>query len=194
MFWNSAAQGANLQLARKSTHLPKCLLILKGLSGFFLGGANSRSHGFVWAEKSRSGVLVTNSKMPTIVTWSECERLLSCYCYATKTNSRTIPEQVSQPASAGKGADMSELQSHHCVFEQINDIGTAVHGHLQLFLKCRLPNHISFDIFDRCFCKVETRACETLRSSAQRLGGPAVTTLPGAWRSLNQVLRPGGWK
>ena len=131
MFWNSAAQGANLQLARKSTHLPKCLLILKGPSEFFLGGANSRSHGFVWAEKSRSGVLVTNSKMPTIVTWSECERLLSCYCYATKTNSRTIREQVSQPVSAGKGADMSELQSHHCVFEQINDIGTAVHGHLQ---------------------------------------------------------------
>ena len=30
-----------------------------------------------------------------------------------KTNSRTIGSQVSQPASTGKGADMSELQAHH---------------------------------------------------------------------------------
>jgi len=30
-----------------------------------------------------------------------------------KTNSRTIRSQVSQPASAGKGADMSELQDYH---------------------------------------------------------------------------------
>jgi len=28
------------------------------------------------------------------------------------TNSRTI---LSQPASTGKGADMSELQAHHCM-------------------------------------------------------------------------------
>ena len=41
--------------------------------------------------------------------------LLPCYCDAIKTNSRTIPSQASQPASAGKGADISELQAHHCM-------------------------------------------------------------------------------
>jgi len=29
------------------------------------------------------------------------------------TNSRTIRSHVSNPASAGKGADMSEMQAHH---------------------------------------------------------------------------------
>ena len=43
------------------------------------------------------------------------EDLLPCYCYALQIYSRTIRSQVSQPASAGKGADMSELQAHHCV-------------------------------------------------------------------------------
>jgi len=32
-----------------------------------------------------------------------------------KTNSRKIRSQVWQPTSAGKGADMSELQAHHCM-------------------------------------------------------------------------------
>jgi len=62
-------------------------------------------------------------------------------------------------------------------------------GRPHLSLKCRLPNRNSFDVFDRCFCKVETRACETLRSCAKRLGGLAVTTLPGASRSFNPALR-----
>jgi len=43
------------------------------------------------------------------------EDLLPCYCYAAKTNDRTICSQVSQPASAGKKADMSELKAHHCM-------------------------------------------------------------------------------
>jgi len=119
----------------------------------------------------------------------ECQ--LPYYCYATKTNSRTIRQQVTQFASAGTEADMSELQSHHCMFEQINHTATAVHGHPQLSLKCRLPNRIRFDVFDRCFCKVETRSCETLRSCAQRLGRLAVTTLPGASRSFNPALTIG---
>jgi len=55
-------------------------------------------------------------------------------------------------------------------------------------LKCRLPNRISFDVFRRCFCKVETTACETLRSSAQRLDGLAVTSLPGVSRSINPAV------
>jgi len=38
-------QGATLQLARKSTHLPKCLLILKGPIWIFLGGPNSVPYG-----------------------------------------------------------------------------------------------------------------------------------------------------
>jgi len=36
--------------------------------------------------------------------------------FAIKTNSKIIRSQVSQPASAGKGADMSELQCHHRFF------------------------------------------------------------------------------
>ena len=50
---------------------------------------------------------------------------------------------------------------------------------------CKLRNRISFDIFDSCLGKVETRACVTLRSCAKRLGVPAVTTLPGALHSFN---------
>ena len=41
--------------------------------------------------------------------------MFAVVCYAIKTNSRTIRSQVTQPASAGKGADMSELQAHHCM-------------------------------------------------------------------------------
>ena len=37
--------------------------------------------------------------------------MLSCYCYAIKTKSTTIRYQVSQPASADKGANMSELRT-----------------------------------------------------------------------------------
>ena len=39
--------------------------------------------------------------------------LLPCYGYAIMTNSRTIRSRLSQPASAGKGGDISELQAHH---------------------------------------------------------------------------------
>jgi len=41
--------------------------------------------------------------------------LLPCYCYAIKTNSRKIRSRLSQPASADKGGDMSELKVHHCM-------------------------------------------------------------------------------
>ena len=55
-------------------------------------------------------------KTPTILTWSEHLNIfLLCYCYTIKTNSRTICLQVWQLAPAGKGADMSELQAHHCM-------------------------------------------------------------------------------
>jgi len=50
---------------------------------------------------------------------------------------------------------MSELQSHHGMFEQINHIRTTVHGHPQLSLKCRLPNRISFDVFTGVFAKLK---------------------------------------
>ena len=43
------------------------------------------------------------------------EDWLPCNCYAMKTKGTTIRSQVSQPASEGKGADMSELQTHHCM-------------------------------------------------------------------------------
>ena len=38
------------------------------------------------------------------------EDLLPCYCYAIKTKSTTIRQQVSQPASAGKGSDQNRRQ------------------------------------------------------------------------------------
>jgi len=43
---------------------------------------------------------------------------------------------------------------YNFLFEQTNHIRTAVHGHPQLPLKCRLPNRISSGAIDRCFCKV----------------------------------------
>jgi len=51
------------------------------------------------------------------------EPLLPCYCYAIKTNFKTILPQVSQPASAGSVADLvnCKLISHHCMMpEQLN--------------------------------------------------------------------------
>ena len=84
---------------------------------------------------------------------------------------------------------------YNFLFEQINQMRTTVqctvHVHPQLSLKCRLPNRNSFDVFDRCFCKDETRACETLRSCTKRLMGLEVTTLPGASRSFNPALSRG---
>jgi len=43
------------------------------------------------------------------------EGSLPCYCYATKSNSRTMLSQVSQRDSADEGAIMSELQAHYCI-------------------------------------------------------------------------------
>jgi len=77
---------------------------------------------------------------------------------------------------------MSELQSHYCMFEQIkliNHIRTAVHDRPQLSLKCRLSNRISFDVFDRCFCDVETVVREMLLSCAKRLGASPSRLCPG---------------
>jgi len=45
--------------------------------------------------------------------------LLPCYCYAIKTSSRKICSRLSQPSSADKGGDMSELQAHHCMTLQL---------------------------------------------------------------------------
>jgi len=71
------------------------------------------------------------------------------------------------------------------LFEQINRIRTTVHGDPQLSLECTMLNRISFDVFDRCFYKVATRAFEMLRSCAKQLKGLAVTALPGASCSFN---------
>jgi len=54
-----------------------------------------------------------NTKYPDLK-WT-IEDLLSCCCYVIKTNCRTIRSQVVQPASAGGGANMSELRAHHCM-------------------------------------------------------------------------------
>jgi len=58
---------------------------------------------------------VTCGKTSTTVTCSEPMKVFAVFCYAVKTNNRTIRSHVSQPASAGKVADMSELQAHHCM-------------------------------------------------------------------------------
>jgi len=116
-----------------------------------------------------------------MVTWRKrlnVWRFIAIFCYAIKTNSRTIRSQVSQPASAGKGTNMSE---------QIKHIRTVVHSQPNS-LKCKLANRISFNVFDRCFCRVETKSCEKLRICAKRLGGLAVTILPWASRSFNPAL------
>jgi len=87
---------------------------------------------------------------------------------------------------------MNELQSHQFMFEQINHMQTTVHGHPHLSLMCRLSNRISFNVLDRCFCKVETRPCETLRSCAKRLRGPRSHDFARASHSFNpdQVVCP----
>ena len=41
--------------------------------------------------------------------------VLPRYCYAIKTNSRTIRARLSQPDSACKRRDICKLQAHHCV-------------------------------------------------------------------------------
>jgi len=43
------------------------------------------------------------------------EDLLPCYCEAIKINKRQIRSHVSQPTSAWKKANMSELKAHHCM-------------------------------------------------------------------------------
>jgi len=45
--------------------------------------------------------------------------LLPWYCYAIKTNNRTIRSRHSQPTSSGNGGDTSELQAHHWITLQL---------------------------------------------------------------------------
>jgi len=59
---------------------------------------------------------ITCGKTPSAATRSRWTfEVLLCYCYAKKTNDRIIRSDISQPASAGERADMSELQAHHCI-------------------------------------------------------------------------------
>ena len=52
--------------------------------------------------------IVTCGKMSTTMIWSASSKICCrhCYCYATKASSTTIRSRVSQPASAGKEADL----------------------------------------------------------------------------------------
>jgi len=77
------------------------------------------------------------------------EDLLPYYCYAIKTHRRTIRSLVLQPSSAVKGADKSELQSYHCMFEQIklvNHIRTAVRDHPNCLwnVDCQIVSVLTF--------------------------------------------------
>jgi len=118
------------------------------------------------------GNLVTCGKTPTSVTWSE---RLKIYCRVVAMQRRPTVEQApckfrNLPLQAKERTWTNCNLINHCMFEQINRIRTAVYGHPQFSLKCRLPNLIRFDVFDRCFCKVEARTYETLRSCAKCLG------------------------
>jgi len=55
---------------------------------------------------------VTCGKTPATVTLSEPLKIFAVFCYAIKTNT-AIRSRVSQFASAGKEADMSELQADY---------------------------------------------------------------------------------
>ena len=68
---------------------------------------------------------------------------------------------------------------------EINHIQTAVYGHPQWSLKC-WPNRISYDVFARCFNKVETTACGTLRSCAKRLGASRSRLRPGPRKGVTR--------
>jgi len=71
----------------------------------------SRCLWWVW-----STVTCGKTSITVHLKWS-FEDVRPCYCYTIKTNSRSIRSQVMQPASAGKGAEMCEvqLQAHHCI-------------------------------------------------------------------------------
>jgi len=59
-------------------------------------------------------VCVQQSHAAKRLNWSATfEYLLPCYCYAIKTNRRTVCSQMPLPASAGKWAHMSDLKAHH---------------------------------------------------------------------------------
>jgi len=66
------------------------------------------------AEMSAFSSLMQQNACHSNIKWTFAH-LLPFYCYAIKTNSRKIRSRLSQPASAGKGGDMSELQAHHCM-------------------------------------------------------------------------------
>jgi len=46
------------------------------------------------------------------------EGSLPYYCYAAKSNSRTMRSQVSQRESADEGTNLSALQAHHCIIPE----------------------------------------------------------------------------
>jgi len=57
---------------------------------------------------------------------------------------------------------MSEVQSHHCMFERISELTTHEQPYVitspQLPLSCRLPNRIRFDVFlTSVFAKLKRR-------------------------------------
>ena len=82
---------------------------------------------------------------------------------------------------------------YNVMFEQISHVRTTVRGHPQLS-EVQAAKSFQFWCFWPVLRKVEMRACETLRSWAERLGGLAITALPGASRSFNPPLHHGRQK
>jgi len=78
---------------------------------------------------------------------------MPCYYNVTKTHSRTIRKLVSQPSSAVKGADMSELQSHHCMFEHIKWTSYTWQGRTQGGEGLGLTPPLEHDILQKLYHK-----------------------------------------
>jgi len=82
----------------------------KWLAAISSDSLDSRCIAYQHAKCLRSAV--TCGKTPATVTLSEPLKIFPVFCYAVKTNT-AIRSRVSQLASAGKGADMSEMQADH---------------------------------------------------------------------------------
>jgi len=65
------------------------------------------------------------------------EDLLPCYCYAIKSNDRTIRSQALQPASAGEVANMSKLQAHHFMIPEQRTYLLCSVSYRQLYCYCK---------------------------------------------------------
>jgi len=100
------------------------------------------------------------SKRCTLWSARDCRHIFpQCICEWTVCALKMVRESMTRKIVVWCHGSKNLFLWYSFLFEQINHIQTAVCGHPQLSLQCRLQNRISFEVFDRYFCKVETRAC-----------------------------------